>query len=487
MTGMSASTTRRKDSLGLSVLEIVLAIAVVLAVAPFAYRFAFSQLSEVKYLNAAKQVRSVRQALLNYTVVNNMDMTATSGALPNMATGTETLRIQNTLKDYGLDEDLANKTDGGILKGSKGRYFKVGNNLNVCVSIDMDSFGFDEIGLRQALLYVGDSAGYGEGCDNTGCESFQSVTGAWSISKTNPPAVLANLAILTPSPKTQAATCIDNETLEAANKSNVYLYRNENGSNEMQVDLKMGGYNIWNFNTAQTNNMTAVPELKFGTGTIGTEFEVTRSLILNGILLFDSNAFVKTPQLLVGQTLNISAIVAEEAMLVKRASESLRATLRVVENAILPRLRVQDMTVSHSPASGLRIEGYDPILYGSSSIPSFTGSAGANNKLELRIRNMKVDRELSARFISVRSGYFAGAAGSFSTANGNVNVSGTSSVNIYNMGQNFAAGSSASGFKLNDESGWINVFEDAANELEDKIRIMPNPPEPEDVPPSASP
>ena len=445
----------KKSSLGMSVLEVVFAVGITLIVTPFAYRLAFSELSEVKFLNAAKQIKSIRQALLNYLIVHSKAMSNSEGNLPETANSAD---IKTKLGTYGVED-----TGWPILNGIKGRYFKSSDGeIRACVSLDMDGFGFDDAGVRQALMYVGDAAGYKE--DNT----IISVTGAWTLTD-------AMATPLTPAGVQRvAAVCIDNETLETANVSGVYLYRNEKGGadgNKMGAELLLGGNSIKNFNTADVKKLENVPELKFIDGSINPGFTVNKSLILNGMLKFAGGSVV-TPLLLVENMLQIASIKADGAKLVKRESgsgqtSSLRATLYVENEAIIPKLRVQDLVVNDASSpgmatNGLSIFGFNPSAGG---IPNSTPTAvDSNNKLELKIKNLSLcdtggcatDAQLQAKFISVRDGYIRGENDTFTTQNGNMNVSSSFRVYIYNMGQKYNEASGVDGFDLNGP--WVGNF-----------------------------
>jgi hypothetical protein len=467
----------------------MLAIGVTMLVAPFAYRLAFRELSEVRYLNAAKQVRAVQQALLNYTIVaknSSPNFSQNFGVLP----GVSNSAIPAELGKYGLDDETR---DGGILAHSAGWYFKTGERLMACVSLNMDKFGFNDAGLRQALMYVGDAAGYRE--ENT----IISVTGAWNFTNhsENGNAVTQLTNQLNSAGVTrQAAVCIDNETLEAADISNVYLYRNERGGtagNKMTVDLFLGPNaptsdmnNILNFGTLSTDDLCAVnstsasclplAELNFVDGTIKPPFKITGGLILNGILRFDTNGFITTPNLVVNETLIIAEVSAPLAQFVKRAVGTARAALFVANatgspTATIPSLRVQSLTIrSANIPAALRISGFNPDPL--RSLPAFSDIVGMDNRLELKVKNLNVSAAMTTKFISVRGGHFSSSGGNFNTSGGNINAAAAFPVRIYNMGRTFSEVSGTHGFDLNSNS-WIDNFHfgiDGLNIMIDNMR-----------------
>lgn len=212
---------RYKNVLGISLLEVILALGIMSMLAPVVIKLAFKDLGDIKYLNLSKQLKQFTKSLAVYS----------SSKISSWHNGKTD--ITEDLKHSDM-KDVINKK---LLEKSKIVSIKLNNKFVVYAKIDM-SETFSDIALfKKTLMYAEDNIGYIVKDDCGSCFATYcmcSINGDWGIKyfdvfdddidKNNFIAVLR----------------VDEDLLEKENKSKLYLYRNAQGGNEgniMERDL----------------------------------------------------------------------------------------------------------------------------------------------------------------------------------------------------------------------------------------------------------
>ncbi len=452
-----------KHILGLGVIEIILAVAVMMIITPAVLKYSFKELFEVKYINVAKQLKKIEKSLLNYASIEKQKW-------GNNATGQIVSGVREKFEtDYGLETDIARElTDNLKVKYKKNS----AGEVVVYGVLDMSDLNFDEMAFKQTLLYAGDTAGYRE--DNFA----YSITGAWSESMSDimPNAVGDRIVVIR----------IDDTNLENEYSSSNYLYRNNQGGaegNRMNVDLKLGdnaGYSINNFGTIDVANVyssatsdSKVSELRFNNGDIKGTSHINKNAVLKGKISFLSGANIRTKLFEIAYLENGSSFVTSvlkelivpNAVLGNSSSgiSSSRANIIVNGLAILSNLSVKNMQFS-------LLTGYNgantPL-----TIKPFNLSEYSDNKskLHLEISANEID-DLSVYTMTVKNGFLESSNRGFYVASNNGFVWVRPSANVIIQDVCHRVGyCDTMTLKNYNLSGFMNTFSNSLNDLSREI------------------
>lgn len=461
-----------KNSSGLGVIEIILAIAIMMIITPAVMKYSFKELYEVKFINIAKQLKQIEKALLNYAAIEKQKWA-------NGASGSITKNVRELfVSDYGLVDDIS----PDITKDMKIKYSKNSDGqVNVFAVLNLDKLGLDEMEFKQTLLYAGDTVGFKE--DN----HAYSVTGAWSEPLSN---ILGNV-----DGTNVVVIKIDDTNLENEYASSNYLYRNNQGGeegNKMRVNLSLGGYNINNFGTIEATNVKSstnpseyVSEIKFNNGVFEGKTNILSSLILKGLLLFTSGNYVKTPRVEISYLSNsfsvLKNLIAENAELQNASSaSSLSFQSGIIVDGVsnLEKLVVQNMQMSNlgnnvSKSTPLTIK---PRNYGTGGYES--------NKLRMEIGVSNIEN-LNVQTITVNNGAIVNTGGCVNTIDGilyiasqysnyNNTLSGVTIHDACSTPRNEDNPNGCSSKQLNkvNINTFLNRFNSGINDLSNKISNM---------------
>lgn len=391
---------KHKDSIGLGVIEIILAIAIMMIITPAVLKYSFKELYEVKYINIAKQLKQIEKSLLNYAAIEKQNWS-------NGASGTITKDVRSFLvSNYGLDDTIS----PDITNDMRIKYSKDAEGVaNVFAVLNLDELGLDEMEFKQTLLYAGDTVGFKE--DN----NAYSVTGAWSEPFANISENIngTNIVVIK----------IDDTNLENEYSSSNYLYRNNQGGaegNKMRVNLSLGGYNINNFGTIEASNLKSstndaerVSEIRFNNGMFEGSIDVISSVILKGLFLFATNAYMKTPRVEISYLSDsfsvLKELIAENAKL-QNASSSSSGALSFHSNIVVEGIStLNNLVVQNMQMSNL---GPNPDKYTPLSI-----SPRQDTKLRMEIAANDID-ELYTQTITIKNGHIMNTGGCFSSSEG---------------------------------------------------------------------
>ncbi|MBD5405307.1 hypothetical protein HDR59_02040 [bacterium] len=391
-----------KNSLGLGVIEIILAIAIMMIITPAVLKYSFKELYEVKYINIAKQLKQIEKALLNYASIEKKNWN--NGSSGSLVKDVNDLFVH----DYGLNDDIS----PDITNDMRVKYIKDETGaVNVFVVLTLDNLGLDEIAFKQTLLYAGDTVGFKE--DN----NAYSITGAWSEP-------FANISQNINSDRIVVIK-IDDTNLENEYASSNYLYRNNQGGedgNKMRVNLSLGGYSINNFGTIEAANLKSssteteqVSEIKFNVGKFEGDIDIFTSLILKGVLLFSPGTYVKTLKVEISDYSDGKSVLKEIN----------------VPNAVLENATFSDVSSFHANIIVEGIATLSNLVVNNLQLSVLTGYNGAltnlfikpkeDTKLRMEIAASSVD-DLSTQTITIKDGHIMSFDGKFNTANGIITI-----------------------------------------------------------------
>ncbi len=451
-----------KDSIGLGVIEIILAVAIMMIITPAVLKYSFKELYEVKYINIAKQLKQIEKSLLNYASIEKRNWAnGSSGKISN--------NVYNLfVSDYGLPDEI----NPDLRKDFRVSYKKDNDGLvNVFAVLNADALGLDEMAFKQTLLYAGDTAGYRD-------ENYAySITGAWSEPFMN---ITSNI-----DGENIVVIKIDDTNLENEYASSNYLYRNNQGGkdgNTMRVDLSLGGYSINNFGTIEAANLYSsstdtqkIKELNFNNGQFEGVSYINNSVIVKGILTFVTNTYINTSKMeildLVSNAEDSISILKEVKTpngLLQNASSSsvssFHANVIVEGIATLMNFALQNMQIS-------TLSGYNEKLTNLSVKPR------EDSKLRLEIAANDVD-DLKVQTITIKNGHIRSRSNVFNSSAGVMNVNKGSSVIIYDACNTPVSRTNYSGCdgkvlnKINFDN-FFNKFSEGLSDLSVKINNMP--------------
>lgn len=225
---------------GASLLEVILALGIMAILTPVAMKFAFKDLSEIKYLNLAKQIKQVEKSLAAFSSTKRADW--------NVGTVDVKKEDEGGFLSYGLGDTI----DSKLLENFSIRYKKSADTVDdfnnkqdgsliVYGVIDMSDFSLTLNSFKKTLLYVGDNIGYaikGEKCGEcTASDCVCGVNGDWGVN-------YSDVSSLPFDEKDFIAVVrIDDTLLENEYSSEYYLYRNSQGGlkgNIMERDFFLG-------------------------------------------------------------------------------------------------------------------------------------------------------------------------------------------------------------------------------------------------------
>ena len=458
---MFKRSLKYKNSLGLGVIEIILAIAIMMIITPAVLKYSFKELYEVKYINIAKQLKQVEKALLNYAAIEKNKWN-------NGASGSIVENVRDLfVRDYGLDEDIS----PDVTNNMRIKYIKDGTGaVNVFAVLNLDELGLDEISFKQTLLYAGDTVGFKE--DN----NAYSITGAWSEPFAN---ISQNI-----NGDRVVVIKIDDTNLENEYSSSTYLYRNNQGGedgNKMRVDLSLGGYSINNFGTIEASNLKSssiktgqVSEIKFNVGKLEGNAEILTSIILKGILRFSPDIYVKTVKVEISDYSDGMSVLKE----IK------------VPNAVLQNATFSDVSSFHANVIVEGIATLSNLIVNNLQLSVLSGYNGAftnlfikqkeNTKLRMEIAASSID-DLSTQTITVKNGYIMSSDGKFNTSNGIITINSPylfNGIKIHDACSTPTTKSRPSGCSNQTLSSiniqtFINNFNSAVSDLSQRIDNMP--------------
>ncbi len=234
-----------KNDLGISLLEVIFALGIMASLSPLVIKFAFKDLSDIKYLNLAKKIKQLTKSVVAYSA-------KTRNNWQNDTTGAITLDKLNSLH---LGEGVIDKQ---LLDNSYIKYIKdASGEVNVYATINMDGYSLDPDKFKKTLLYVEDNIGYVVddfcvGCTKAPCVC--SINNDWAIEY--------NMIAEEPTQKIEekmlAVVRVDENLLRKDHLKDFYLYRNSQGGangNVMKRDLSLGGNDIKDIVTLFTESL----------------------------------------------------------------------------------------------------------------------------------------------------------------------------------------------------------------------------------------
>lgn len=446
-----------KNILGLGIMEIMFALAIMMIITPAVLKFAFTELYEVKYINIAKQLKMVEKSLLNFTSIEKNEWK--SGSKEEIKDN-----VRNKFMDnYGLDPRVSTEiTDEMVVVYVKGDKDTVNEGVvEVYAVINMDFLGFDEMAFKKTLLYAGDTVGYEEG------GTAYSITGVWSEPFENLTSFVKAEQI--------AVVKIDDADMEDEYTSSYYLYRNTQGGPDGAtmgdgVNLDLGGNDIKEFGTVMPQYLSfggeKAQEVQFSDGVFGGIINVSDTIVLEGKLLFNNTAKVITYFLEfgnlgidddIGDTYSeLGDFIVSDARLT-HFGKTFRAIVEVGGNEVGGNSNIAELAVQN-----MEMDTIFDYLGKSTEVRINTSAPGT---LNLDIATSDIDN-LSTQTVSVKNGFILSSDRGFSTENGNINVT---AKNVYILDACHNVGSCISSVNVNAVA---TVFGNAITALSRDIENM---------------
>ncbi len=304
-----------KNDLGISLLEVIFALGVMASLTPLVVKFAFKDLSDIKYLNLAKKVKTLTKSIVAYSA-------KTSGSWQNDSNGTITAENLDSLH---LGENVVDKE---MLDNSYIKYIKsVNGGVNVYATIDMNNYSLTPDKFKQTLLYVENNIGYVVddvcgSCAKAPCVC--SINNDWAIEYN----AIASQDIQKVDNKFFAVVKVDDNLLKKDYLKDFYLYRNSQGGdsgNVMQRDLSLGGFDLKDIVTIFTqslfgkNTATELINLKVVEGKLFNNVNVATSIVLaKGLVMnFLTDSIVEATNIYFQQPVVFQKFSAPSAILIK--------------------------------------------------------------------------------------------------------------------------------------------------------------------------
>ncbi|MDR3126525.1 MAG: hypothetical protein LBT92_02745 [Rickettsiales bacterium] len=414
-----------RSSSGMSVFEVIVAVGVLMFVAPIVLRFGIRQLDDTRYLGLSKQMRQVEKALMNFAAAVKQDV-------PKDRFSEIRVKAREFLEErYGLDSTVQpDLTDGMLLSYRKSK----DGAVEVFALFDLSKYALGEAGLKQVLMYAGGTAGYVED------GSVYSITGAWS----------ADLADLTglrfDETGNLAVIKVDDSDLDRGYTSSLYLYRNSLGGTDgskMLVPLSIGGHSIRNLGNLFVREFEA-RTVKFNEGLIEGALEIKNGFNVGGRFSFVDKSHVNARHLYLHKENYLNNFVFPEGYLYIQEGNA-RADISVEDVAQIANISVAGINAGRMADSAISIEGP-----GEASLVAEFGYV--------------VAQEVVSRITSVQKGMIKSQ--SMNTAGGMLNLNAGMELRLYNIRTNPASPMSG-GLKVNDLR---DRFRNASQKLLDEIR-----------------
>jgi hypothetical protein len=404
-----------RSSSGMSVFEVVIAIGILTFVAPVVLRFGIKQLDDTRYLGLSKQVRQIEKALTNFAA-------AVKQGSPNNRAAEVRVKAREFLEDrYGLDPTVqTDLTDGMLLSYRKSN----SGAVEVFALLDMSKYALGDTGLKQVLMYAGETSGYVEDGD------AYSITGAWSVK-------LGDITEMRFEGETKdmAVVKVDDSDLDKNYTSSLYLYRNSLGGadgSKMLVPLSIGGHSIRNLGNLFVRDFEA-RTVKFNEGAIDGVLEIKGGFNIGGRFSFVDKAHVNARHLYLHKENYLNNFVFPEGYLYIQEGNA-RASISVEDTT-------QIAVISAAGISAGRIVDAEA---------SISGLSEASLVAEFGFITAP---EVLARITSVQNGMVRSDI--MNTSGGQLNLKSGTELRLYNIKTNVASPLS-DGLKVNDVQSRFN-------------------------------
>ncbi len=362
-----------KNVLGASLMEVIFVLGIMAVLTPVVFRYAFKDLSDIKYINMANHLKQLIKTLGAYA---STEM--------NSWTNDGVIEQSNGLSKYDLDKNLTDDIKNNLSLMHK----KEGDDQVLYGIVDMkDLLNGDVQAFNKTLSYVGDYIGSisGDGCSN-GCSGLCvcAINGNWGVSAgslgLSYDPITNNLA-----DRFKAVIRIDSSLLENEFASSIYLYRNrsDDSKNKMEQNFDFSGCpfeegstncDIKNVNTTVANVVrgisgpgdnpyviTKLPLVKSKKTEISGSVKVadsirfrtadTPSLVIN--------AMITVPQVIFEKLTQLASFIVKNATMLPGRFESTNAVIET-ESLIFNKFDLQELTADTLTSTVENIFGFNP-------------------------------------------------------------------------------------------------------------------------------
>ena len=315
-----------KHDLGISLLEVIFALGIMASLTPVVVKFAFKDLSDIKYLNLAKKIKQLTKSVVAYSAkIRNDWGNDTSGVI-----------TKENLNSLHLADDVV---DSQIINNSYIKYIKDNRGeVNVYGVVDLNGYSLDQDKFKKTLLYVEDNIGYVVddvcgACVHAPCVC--SINNDWAISYND----ISSEHTDKIEDKLLAVVRIDENLLRKDYLKDFYLYRNSQGGdtgNVMQRDLSLGGNSLKDIVTLFTQSVSGkngdTELIKFKTieGKFFNNISIKDSFIFSDgiVLTFLNNSIVEALNIYFQRPVTFDNFSAANAILRKDPNSRKNQTIK---------------------------------------------------------------------------------------------------------------------------------------------------------------
>ncbi len=422
----------RLNDLGASLLEIILALGIMAILTPVAMKLVFKDLSEVKYLNLAKQMKQLEKSVAAFASTKRSDLVVGSANIEKTA-DFQNLGLADSI-DSNIYENLSMRykksADKTLDNGNK-----ISGELVFYAVVDMANFGLTLDTFKKTLLYAGENWGYaisGEKCGECTSDSCVcNITGDWGVN-------FSDVSDKTVNNDSQIAVLrIDDTLLEKEYASEYYLYRNSQGSNVMERNLYLGEgsdvnnwYDIKNIKEITLNTLWGQAENQYlkkvkadSLELIADKITILSNIILSKELSVSTKKYILVPIVNFLVKTNISYFSFPNAVLkVDNSNSGYRPTV-FANKTVFEKVEVQNMKFSKPISSSTAGD-----LAGTVSI----NEGDDTSKLKVELPNL-TSNNLITRIINVNNKELKTSDAKIYTAKGKLMLSNNIPINIHNI------------------------------------------------------
>jgi len=412
---------------GASLVEVLLMLGIMALLTPVAVKYAFNDVSDVRYMNLAKQLKQLTKALSAYSISKRSEWNGNSGVIEVSA-----------LEDYGLDDSVVDKI---ILDNMHLKYItesKDGKNEKILYAfVNMAPFKLDAISFNKTLFYTQDNIGKVikgpcKDCDTTTDYCACSINEDWGIPINSIEGVAANDLL--------AVVRIDENFLASDFESSIYLNRTKVDTMNHWLSLKYGNtrHDVKNVAEAFTDILVDDNEPAGKVSIVKTqEANLQGRLIEIGNIYFRQS---KDPHIRFGESGKIwASTMIFEVATVLGSFEAKKALLSMdALGGYKPKIMVGEFgsggtEFKNLDLQNLIINGFTDsttglIVYGfKEGVGALTGELESNgnyrrlSKLKVQAPNVDVD-DIKAKIINVTGNMSASCGTTFSN-NGIIKIS----------------------------------------------------------------
>lgn len=179
-----------RNSAGVGLIEVILAVGVLSIIAPVAYRYIYQEMLEVNSLRLASSLRSIEGSMGAYMTLRRGEWSGNFGRAEDEDDNCPNDSTRSQFEEcYGLSP-LIPKTITENMKVRWTREIDADTKkgaIKVYALLNLQTFNISEPAMRRALLYCGDNCGMAEMGEGDKPAKLVSSTGAWSTDCTENP------------------------------------------------------------------------------------------------------------------------------------------------------------------------------------------------------------------------------------------------------------------------------------------------------------